>query len=208
MSPQHDFQLLSHENMNMILGYVNNGSARPRGVGTFSSVCRDFDRHARLTLAPLRTIGDHITTLSTTRRYDEIVRLLQTVDTSAQKQLVIMLALLACDAELFIRGDFVHALAHTMRAFRGNEAMQIYGCRILRLKNHHPASEFFTIEPGILCHALLAFGNNVLVALPAMQSLAMNVEAYKRVVDTVGMVFAIAQVDNRLRQAFCMTNSS
>jgi hypothetical protein len=209
MPPQHDFQLLSHENMNMILGYVNNGSARPRGVATFSSVCRDFDRHARLTLAPLRTIGDHITTLSTARRYDEIVRLLKTVETSAQKQLVIMLALLACDAELFIRGDFVHALAHIMRAFRGNEGVQIYGCRILCLKNQYPSSEFFTAEPGILCNALLAFGCNVLVALPAMQSLAMHIKAYRRVVDMVGgMLFATVHVDNRLRQAFCMTNGS
>ena len=74
MPPQHDFQLLLHENMNKILGHVNNGTARPQGVATFSNVCRDFDRHARLTLGPLRNIGTHITALSTARRYDEIVR--------------------------------------------------------------------------------------------------------------------------------------
>jgi len=46
MPPQHDFQQLSHENMNMILAHVNNGSARSHAPGnTFQRLC---DRGIRI----------------------------------------------------------------------------------------------------------------------------------------------------------------
>ena len=117
----------------------------------------------------------------------------------------ILRQLLSCRVRVLTCDGISEIILHFMRENPDSLAIQVMCCQILNRKNEHvPAGAFCVGEPAMVCRALSTFGDNILLAKPAMQHLAKAADRNFRAHELDPTLQNTSVLIHPFREAFCL----
>jgi len=181
-------------------------------LAAFAHVNTGFNAHAQPLLAHMKvqltaravTFQHNIQTLSHLHYDQQIVDGLNEFIVIRQLHEGMLRQLLPCRVRVLTRDGIGEIILRFMRENPESLAIQVMCCQILNRKNEHvPAGAFCVGEPAMVCRALFLFGDNILLAKPAMQHLAKAADRNFRA-DEEDPTLQNTSVNIRpFREAFC-----